>query len=146
MVLAQHAELEFRLGIVPSFHPTMVLAQPDDKSSLFPPESVSIPLWFSLNVYQVSQGLHLFPVSIPLWFSLNKKARNTRNQLYSFHPTMVLAQQIRAAIPGRENSCFHPTMVLAQRAKNVIGIGTARFHPTLVLAQQNDKIDCQHIS
>jgi len=55
-----------------------------------------------------------------------------------FHPTMVLAQRIRAERAGIQKWSFHPTMVLAQRILVCIYQHKhKRFHPTMVLAQPN---------
>ena len=77
--------------------------------------SVSIPLWFSLNLYVAAgwRRTQWFPshygsrstdtpaystwtgwnVSIPLWFSLNRKDSPNVSRFSGFHPTMVLAQR-----------------------------------------------------
>jgi len=50
MVLAQHEQRMVYVNPSSSFHPTMVLAQPDlSEQAIDLAYKVSIPLWFSLN-------------------------------------------------------------------------------------------------
>jgi len=99
-------------------------------------------------------------VSIPHWFSLNDLVLcYCIVLLYSFHPTLVLAQlfalkcvcctYFNVSIPHwfslnlsliwkttQTKLSFHPTLVLAQLSTRRRGsISSACFHPTLVLAQ-----------
>ncbi len=138
------------LLVLTSFHPTMVLAQQNGVFTVSLINSVSIPLWFSLNeVNRVIDEEKL--VSIPLWFSLNGMRAAGTALVTSFHPTMVLAQPrydggtyyVICEFPSHYGSrstsstprwhctspCFHPTMVLAQR-KFITGISDDELFPS----------------
>ena len=54
-----------------SFHTTMVLTQLAFSWAVKKYPTVSIPLWFSRNLWLERRGGTLFCVSIPLWFSRN---------------------------------------------------------------------------
>ncbi len=99
--------------LILSFHPTLVLAQLIKKLKemnvpyTFPSHigsrstkpfsatvcnfQVSIPHWFSLNLY-LAYAVVPCIVSIPHWFSLNETLKMVISMELRFHPTLVLAQ------------------------------------------------------
>jgi len=121
------------------YHPTMVLAQPYIRV-ISPDEVYLFPSHYGSRS-TVYRGRQWFPA---LPFPSHYGSRSTPTMVLAqlktmrFHPTMVLAQRIRAERAGIQKWSFHPTMVLAQRILVCIYQHKhKRFHPTMVLAQPN---------
>ena len=149
-----------------SFHPTLVLAQ-----------QRPIPPWswrsdsFPSHIGSRSTTEHSTDFYAAELFPSHIGSRSTRGSrgfgssgIWSFHPTLVLAQRRKQSRKSCSRSRFHPTLVLAQQEidrdiektltqvsiphwfslnRKLAGRHGRRhvcFHPTLVLAQQESKL------
>jgi len=151
---------EVRRVHIPHFHPTLVLAQPQNlgstscayptfpshigsrstvlhpqkrfKAAHFHPTLVLAQLFISFK-HQV----HILLISIPHWFSLNQEAVANNPSLAKFPSHIGSRSTDKLRFQRSMESDFHPTLVLAQPSGRGSRLCPMDFHPTLVLAQRS---------